>query len=152
MHFFARTPRIEEAIASFRDAVRVAPEWGEAHYWLGLGLAQNKHYEEAIKEHNEAIALSEQEDERLYISLGRCLLEDKRYSRAVTALRDGIRVARHDEAYYHLLLADALFATRQTKQACAEWTRAVALRLVGYGEDDELVMEARRKITEHCRG
>ena len=152
VHFFAPTPRIDKAIAAYREAMRLAPKWSEAHYWLGLSLAENKQYKEAIKEHREAIALSNREDERLFISLGLCLHEDNRYSLAVKAFRDGIRVARREEAYYHLLLAHALFAANQTKQACAEWKRAVALRLVAHAEDDERVMETRRKITAHCRG
>jgi tetratricopeptide (TPR) repeat protein len=147
VHFFAPTPRIEEAIAAFKEAVRLAPQWSEAHYCLGLGLALKQQYEEAIQQHRKAIALSEREDERLLISLGECLYAAGRYAQAVQAYQEGIRVARHQNAEYYMMLGEALRANKQLKQACETWKQVIALRL---GED-ELVKQARRNLQMYCR-
>lgn len=151
VHFFADPPRTEEAIAAFRDTVRVAPKWSEAHYWLGGALAQKKQYSEAIKEYQEAIALSEKEDERLFISLGRCLYKDRQYRPAIKAYQEGIRIAGRIDADYCIMLADALLANRQSKLACAEWKRALESQS-RYGDEDEIVEKAHRMIAMHCRG
>lgn len=151
LHFHAEPPRTEEAITAFRNAVRLEPKWSEAHYWLGLGLAQKKKYSEAIQEHHEAIALSEEEDERLFISLGRCFFKDGQYRQAVKAYQEGIRIAGRVDADYSLMLADALLANKQIKLACTEWKRALASRS-RYGDEDEIVEKANRMIATHCRG
>jgi tetratricopeptide (TPR) repeat protein len=148
VHFFVSPPRIDDAITAFREAVRVAPQWSEAHYWLGIGLAQNKQYETAIVEYQRAIALSEKQDERLFISLGQCLYDAGRYPQAVKAYREGIGVARHEEAGYCLMLGDALYANRQTNRACEQWKRALSLGAQHH--EVELAEEARQKLRTHC--
>lgn len=150
LHFHADPPRTEEAITAFRNAIRVAPKWSEAHYWLGLGLALTKQYAAAIKEHHEAIALSEEEDERLLISLGQCLYEDRNYSQAVKAYQEGIRISGRVDALYSMMLADALLANKQIKLACAEWQRALESRS-RYGDEKEIAEEAHRMIATLCR-
>jgi hypothetical protein len=54
------------------------------------------------------------------------------------------------ERTYHLMLAEALHASKKTAEACAEWKRALSLRS-GY-EEEEYVKEARAMIDTHCRG
>lgn len=151
VHLFADPPRIEEAITAFRDAIRIDPKWSEAHYWLGGALAQKKQYAEAIKELHTAIALSEREDERLWISLGSVLYENHSYSQAVKAYQEGIRIAGRIDANYCMMLADALLATKQIKRACAEWKRALESRSL-YGDQSKIVAEAHRMLATHCRG
>jgi len=149
IHFHAPAPRTEAAIAAFKEAVRCAPQWSEAHYWLGLGFAQKEWYQEAIDEHLKAISLSEKEDERLFLSLGRCYSEMERYEEAVKAYENGIRVARHENAEHYLILGDALHANRQLERACEQWRKVVSLRS-GFGED-ELSEHASAKIQTYCR-
>jgi tetratricopeptide (TPR) repeat protein len=151
VHFFADPPRTEEAITAFRNAIRVAPKWSESHYWLGLGLAQKKKYSEAIQAHHKAIALSEKEDERFFISLGGILYRDRQYSQAVKAYQEGIRIAGGVDANYCMMLADALLANKQIKLACAEWKRALESQS-RYDNEDEIAEKARRMIATHCRG
>jgi superkiller protein 3 len=150
VHFFASPPRTDEAIAAFREAVRLDPKWSEACYWLGLGLAQKKQYEEGIKEHQQAIALSEEADERFLISLGRCLYEVGRYSQAIQFYQKGIRAARHEDAGYHAMLAKAQLANGNTERACAEWKRILTIA-PSYPSHDWPVKEARTQLKRHCR-
>jgi tetratricopeptide (TPR) repeat protein len=151
LHYFAEPTRTDEAIKAFRNAIRLTPKWSEAHYWLGVVLAEKKEYREAIKEHHEAIALSEEEDERLLISLGECLYEDRSYSQAVKAYQEGIRIAGRADSDYSMMLADALLANKQIKLACTEWKRALESRS-RYGDEDEIAAKAHRMIATHYRG
>jgi tetratricopeptide (TPR) repeat protein len=53
-----RLNRADEALASCREAVRLAPEWSYPHYALGYVLEKNDRFEEAAKALEEAIRLS----------------------------------------------------------------------------------------------
>ena len=45
---------LEEAIAEFRTAIRLKPDDGDAHYNLGIALADQGNREEAIAEYRKA--------------------------------------------------------------------------------------------------
>ena len=53
-----RLNRADEALASCREAVRLAPEWSYPHYALGYVLEKNDRFEEAAQALEEAIRLS----------------------------------------------------------------------------------------------
>jgi Flp pilus assembly protein TadD len=53
-----RLNRSEEAIASCREAIRLAPEWSYPHYALGYVLEKNDRLEEAAKALEEAIRIT----------------------------------------------------------------------------------------------
>jgi tetratricopeptide (TPR) repeat protein len=135
------------------DALVVLPQAANSVRRLPMFEDLKEHilpYREAIKEHHEAISLSEEEDERLFISLGSILYEDRQYSQSVKAFQEGIRIAGRVDADYSMMLADALLANKQIKLACAEWKRALESQS-RYGDKKEIAAEAHRMIATHCR-
>ncbi len=49
--------KVDEAVAAFREAIRLKPDYAEAHNNLGIALAGQGKVDEAVAEHREAIRL-----------------------------------------------------------------------------------------------
>ena len=58
--------RYEEAVASFRTAIRLYPDYIDAYYNLGTVLDYLKQYDEALSIYEQIISRKENEDEALY--------------------------------------------------------------------------------------
>jgi tetratricopeptide (TPR) repeat protein len=137
IHFFARKRRLEEALQEFQETIRIAPEWSEGHLWCANTLADLQRAEEAITEYRETIRL-EPNDPRHYISLGVCLSKVGRHAEAVNAFGKGIELKpAYGEIAAHMMLADALQANGQLREALHEWRLVANMKAVWDYEQGE---------------
>jgi protein O-mannosyl-transferase len=75
----------------FRDALRVAPEFAEPHYGVGLLQAHRGEYTEAIQSFQEALAIRSNYPEA-YHNLGVCLLRQGKRAEAASCLQQALRL------------------------------------------------------------
>jgi Flp pilus assembly protein TadD len=121
----ARDGRWDEAIACFREAVRLRPDYTDAHNNLGNVLYFQKKYDEAIAAYEEAVRLSPDHAGALS-NLGEVLRHRGRLDDAVRYCRRAVEL-RPDMAPAHNHLGLALSAKEQFEEAVAHCAEAVRL-------------------------
>jgi len=97
---------LDEAIAAFKDAIRVKPEYAEAHNNLGIALAEKGLVDESIAAFKETIRLKP-DDAPAYCNLGVALRKKGRLDEAIAAYKDAIRL-RPDDVWALCALGRAL--------------------------------------------
>jgi serine/threonine protein kinase len=99
--------RLDEAIAEYREAIRIKKNFAEAHNSLGAILCDGKgDYDSAIAEFQEAIHLKKDHAEAHY-NLGNALQHKGRLDEAIVEYREAIHL-KEDHAQAHCNLARAL--------------------------------------------
>jgi tetratricopeptide (TPR) repeat protein len=122
LHFFAEQPRLKDALAEFKEAVRLSPEWAEGRLWVANALVQLGMLTEAAEEYRRALHFAP-DDPRTHFSLADCLCRMGRYGEAIRECRQGISLKpAYGELDAHMLLADALKASGQMGEALREWS------------------------------
>jgi len=122
---------LPDAQAQFEIALRIRPDYAEAHYNLGKALALTGHLPEAIAEYQAALRYppdysKAQHEATVHISLGNVLARiSGRLPEAIAEYQAAIRI-QPDRADAHYNLGNAL-ATASLEQAIAEWTAAVRI-------------------------
>jgi tetratricopeptide (TPR) repeat protein len=114
------------AITSYRDALRIKPDYAEAHCNLGLALADKGHLDEAIAEYRKAIASRQvfPEAHFAHYNLGNLLSKKGRLDEAIAAYREAIRLQPgYVSAHYNLGLA--LADKGRQDEAIAEFREAL---------------------------
>jgi tetratricopeptide (TPR) repeat protein len=145
----------EAGMAAARDAMRLAPDAGAPHYWLGrlhlLAADAERSYnrlKRAIPELEEAHRLSPDCDgagPARY--LGRIYQETPGWpmlgsTPTAIAWYEKAVARAPDEPWNHLWLGEALLAARQTEKARAAWERVLALPIrPGREEEDSGLQE-----------
>jgi tetratricopeptide (TPR) repeat protein len=81
----------ELAIALLREAIKQVPTYFEAHLALANELIHTNHYDEAIRELDEARTVNPN-DERLYQSFGLIMMQQKKYPVAIAVLAEAARL------------------------------------------------------------
>jgi eukaryotic-like serine/threonine-protein kinase len=81
-----------EAIAEYREAIRLQPSYANAHTCLGVALKDEGKLAEAVAEYREAIRLGTNIPARDHYDLGRALYELERIDEAVAECREAIRL------------------------------------------------------------
>jgi tetratricopeptide (TPR) repeat protein len=115
--------RFDEAFAEYREAIRIKPDYAEAHNALGTALRDTRKADNAMAEYREAIRLRPDFAEAHY-NLG-CALSDKgRTDEAITEYREAIRL-KPDYAEAHCNLGIALRDRGQLDDAIAEYRQAI---------------------------
>jgi tetratricopeptide (TPR) repeat protein len=89
----------EEAVAEYREAIRLKFDGAEVHISLGSALAMTGTLEQAIGEFREAIRLKP-DLENAHYSLGLCLEAVGKYEEAIDALRTVVRLNSDDAGAY----------------------------------------------------
>lgn len=79
------------ALSLLREAIKIFPEYFEAHLELGNELLQSGHPEEAITELDEARRINPNDD-RVYQSFGLVLMQQKKYPIAVAVFAEASRL------------------------------------------------------------
>lgn len=124
-----RENRIDEAIASYQNAIKIFPTYFNAHLTLGNELAKQGKLEEAIKS-LEAARLVNPKDDRVYDLFGRVMMKQRKYAVAARIYAEAARL-NPAEPQYQLARATALVeqATTidQTKSPTAAEERLFAL-------------------------
>jgi len=91
----ARSGRLDEAIAAFREALRIEPRYATAYYNLGLSLLENQQPREAADALASAVSLSPG-DARAQRALGVALRQSGRQEEAIRALRRAVALDSGD--------------------------------------------------------
>jgi Flp pilus assembly protein TadD len=99
--------RVDEAIASYKESIRVYPEWGYSHLGLGEMLGQLGRVDEAMQYLEEAVRLLPN-DPDAHLQLANGLLAKGRKEEAAAHLREVLRLKPdHADAKYWLQQATA---------------------------------------------
>jgi tetratricopeptide (TPR) repeat protein len=117
---------LDEAIAEYREALRLNKNYGAAHANLGLALRQKGRVDEAIAECQEAIRL-QKDSPAAHNNLGAALVDKGRLDEAIAEYREALRLQKScAEAHNNLGLA--LPQKGQVDEAIAEGREAVRLK------------------------
>jgi len=121
----AQQGRPEEAMAEYREALRINPDYVNAHNNLGLALAQQGQTEEAIAEYRQALRINPDFPEP-HNNLGDALAEQGRTEEAIDEYREAVRInPAFAEAHYNL--GKALARQGRTGDAIAEYREALRI-------------------------
>lgn len=123
----AQSGRLQEAAARFEEAIRLNPNYVEAHYNLGKALKALGRTREAIAQFEEALRLNSDVADA-HFSLASALQEDpSRLDDAVAQFQQGLRL-KPDVAEAHMSLGAALQRTSgRLNDAVAQYEEAIRL-------------------------
>jgi tetratricopeptide (TPR) repeat protein len=112
--------RKDEAEALFHEIIDLDPEMAEAHYSLGLLLAENEiRMEEAVKSLGRAAELSP-ENARIHYNFGLALQKLQRWTESEEALKRSVRISGTSQQSLDALHALAILYAQQKR-----WDRAI---------------------------
>ena len=149
--------QLDEAIAEFREVIRLKKDYAMAYNNLGIALNAKGQLDEAIAEYREAIRLNKNLFEP-HANLGIDLRAKGQLDEAIAELREAIRLKK-EEAGAHNELGNALQDKGQLDEAIIEYREAIRLKkdyfqahynlgiaLVKMGQLDEAIAEYREAI------
>lgn len=149
-----REGRTQEAIAEFREALRIHPTYEDAHNDLGSALLREGRTQEAISEFREALEIDPAYEDA-HNNLGLVLFDEGRPQEAIAEYRDALRV-NSANAGAHYNLGNALLELQRADEAIAEFREALRINpayadahnnlgnaLLQRGRTDEAVAEYR---------
>ena len=116
----------EEAIAEFREAIRLRPDYVAAHAILGAVLKDQGKLDEAIAQFREAIRIQPDFAVAYYV-LGDALLDQGKLEEGIAALRDAIRL-QPDNALAHNGLGVALSKQEKLEEAITAYREAIRIQ------------------------
>ena len=147
----AREGRIGEAIAQYSEALRLKPDYTQAHVNLGMALAGQGRTDEAIAQYTEALRI--QDDLRARLSLGLALAGQGRIDEAIAQYNEVLRI-QPDYPEAHNDLGAALASQGKIEEAMAQFNEALRLNpdnpearvnlglaLAGQGRIDEAIAQ-----------
>jgi tetratricopeptide (TPR) repeat protein len=118
--------RLDEAIAEYREALRIKKDYREAHNNLGVALNEKGRPDEAIAEFREALRLKK-DSAAAHHNLGCALLKKGQFDEALAAFREALRLKK-DFPEAHHYLGDILRGKGQLDEAIAEYREAIRLK------------------------
>jgi Flp pilus assembly protein TadD len=118
--------RTSEAIAHYREALRINPRFVAAYDNLGLALAGAGRQGDAIALYEEMLRLKP-DDTNAHNNLGKLLAEDHKVDEAIPHFRKAIGI-KPDLAEPHNNLANALASEGNAADAAAEYREAIRLK------------------------
>jgi tetratricopeptide (TPR) repeat protein/tRNA A-37 threonylcarbamoyl transferase component Bud32 len=149
--------RLDEAIAEYREAIRLNQDFAEAHINLGTALRNKGQLDEAIEVYREAIRINKNLAGP-HIGLGNALRDKGQLDVAINEYREAIRI-NTNFAEAHTNLGIALSEKGQLDAAIDEHHEAIRIRkdfaephnslgalLMGKGRLDEAIAEYREAI------
>ena len=116
--------RVDEAIASYRSALKIAPDYELAYYNLGLTLAGRGETDEAIAQYRKALEIKPDAD--AYINLGMLLAGRRQFDEAIAHYRKALEI-RPDDADAHNDLGLALAGRGAVDEAIAQYRKALEI-------------------------
>jgi tetratricopeptide (TPR) repeat protein len=118
--------QLEEAIADYREALRLKPDYAIAHSNLGSALHHKGQLDEAIAELREALRLNKNLAEA-HNSLGVAVRDKGQLDEAIAEYQEALRLKK-DHAMAHYNLGNALREKGRTDEAIAELREALRLK------------------------
>ncbi len=156
-NFLVDAGRTDEAIAQYREAIRIRPGLASAHFNLAAALASTGAVEDAMAAYRATIDLKPT-DAKAQNNLGNLLLLQGRFDEGLRYCREAVRLnPNFAEAYYNL--GNALFALGHREASVAAYRRAIAgrpgytlahynlgLQLTNLGRQEEAIAAYRTTI------
>ena len=151
--------RLGDALESFEQATRLAPDFAEARQNAGIVLNRLRRLDEASESFQHALRLTPDAVESL-VGLASVFYQQSRFDEAITTSRRALEL-KPDHAEAHNNLGQMLLETGQTEAALAEygrslllkpdyadahWNRGLLLLLLGRFRDGWLEYEWRRVL------
>jgi predicted O-linked N-acetylglucosamine transferase (SPINDLY family) len=118
--------KFEEAIAAYRRAIGIKPDFAEAHSNLGIMLVVQGKLEEAIAAFRRAISIKPDHTEA-HSNLGTMLVNQGKLEEAIAAYRRAIDI-KPDFAQAHSNLANALAKQGKLEEAIAAYRQAIGIK------------------------
>jgi len=118
--------RIQEAVAAYRRALMLQPNYFEAHNNLGIALQAQGNLDEAVASFERAIAHKPDYAEA-HSNLGHALKKQRKFEEAVTSCKRAVAL-KPDFAEAHGNLGLVRLAQHKFEEAVASYTQAVALK------------------------
>jgi len=123
---YVATGRLEEAVTSYARALRVKPDYVEAHYNMGVALDDLGRHEEAIASYTEALRIKP-DYAATHNNLGNAFKALGRHDEAMASFTKALRI-KPGSAKVHCNLGSALKAVGKHEEAIASLTRALQLK------------------------
>jgi Flp pilus assembly protein TadD len=118
--------KVDEAIAEYREALRLMDDYREVHYLLGNLLRKKGRLEEAVRELRAAIRLKE-DDPIAHNTLGAALWAQRRWDEAIAECKEALRLKDdYPEAYNNLGIV--LTSKGRLEEAIKAYRQALHLR------------------------
>jgi tetratricopeptide (TPR) repeat protein len=121
-----RQGKVQEAINHHEQAVRLKPDFAEAHYNLGLALEKLGRTQEAIQHYEQALRIKPDFAEALN-NLGNALDKLDRPLEAISHWEQALRL-KPDFAEVYYNLGNALFRQGKVQEAIGHYEQAVRLK------------------------
>ncbi len=118
--------RFNDAIAAYREAIRLKPDYSEAHNNLAVTLQALGRTDEAIAAYREAVRL-QPDYATAWSNLGGALQQQGNLNGAIDAHREALRI-KPDYAMAYYNLGNALRAQRHTNEAIDAFRMAAKLK------------------------
>ena len=122
-----RTGRNGEAMALLEEALRLRPNYGEAHLNLGIALATAGQPDAAIEQFTEAMRAVPELGAKAQFNIGNVLTGTGRIDAAVGHYEDALRLDR-TAADVHNNLANALFRLGRFPEAIGHYQQALRIK------------------------
>jgi tetratricopeptide (TPR) repeat protein len=137
-----RENRIDEAIASYKNAIKIFPTYFNAHLTLGYELAKQGKLQEAITS-LEAARLVNPKDDRVYDLFARVMMQQRKYSVAARIYAEATRL-NPAETQYLLARATALIEEVVVMDATASRAGAEE-RSFALAEAERILLQAAKQ-------
>jgi Tfp pilus assembly protein PilF len=118
--------KMPEAISHYEHALRINPDYAEAHYNLGIALAQTGKIEEAIAHYEQALRINPDSAEP-HINLGIALGQTGKIEEAIAHFQQALRI-NPDLAEAHLNLGVALVKLGKPNDAIRHYEQALRIK------------------------
>lgn len=92
----------QAAADAFEQAIKINPDYANAHYNLGLAYKSLRKYQKAIDAYKQVIRINP-DDAEAYCSLGCAYTSLEKYQEAIHSFRNAVRIKpNYADAYYNL--------------------------------------------------
>jgi tetratricopeptide (TPR) repeat protein len=118
--------KIDEAITQYTDALRIKPDFAEAHLNLGNALAAQGRIDEAIRQYTEALRIKP-DFPGAHVNLGAALAGQGRIDEAIAHYFEALRI-KPDFPEAHNNLGIALARQGRIDEAMAHYSEAVRIK------------------------
>jgi uncharacterized membrane protein YjgN (DUF898 family) len=123
---YGNAGQYEEAIASYKEAIRIKPDDADAHYNLGVTYGESGQYEEAIASYKEVLRIKP-DDADAHYNLGYVYRELGQYEEAIASFKKSIRI-KPDDADAHYNLGVAYDESGQYEEAIASYKEVLRIK------------------------
>lgn len=137
----ARENRMPEAISAYESAIKIFPDYFDAHLVLANELAKQGNFPETIKHLDEARRVNPKDD-RVYDLFARVMMQQRKYAVAARIYAEAAKLNPADPQY---LLAEGTALVEQASSIDAAQSKAAAdERAFAFTEAERVLTEALR--------